>query len=185
MREKSILGCLVIAAVASCSALAASARYPISKQQVAAAVSDMGVEVAPEQVTFLADVVASTGAPRLTVQSMQRWGNQKMVARLQCESSDQCLPFFVSLKMSPGTEASSKPVPTYAPAVATPVAKRYVVKSGTPATLMLEGQRVHIRLAVICLESGAAGQTIRVTDRDHKIFFHAQVVDGGLLQGRL
>jgi hypothetical protein len=183
-REKFILAGLAVAVAAS-SALGTSPRYPISKQQVAAAVSNMGVDVAPEQVTLLADVVATTGAPRLTVRSMQRWGNQKMVARLECESSDQCLPFLVSLKMNPGEDTGSVPPQGYVPIVSTSAAKHFVVKSGTPATLMLEGQRVHIRLNVICLESGATGQTIRVTDRDHKVVYHAQVVDGGLLQGRL
>jgi hypothetical protein len=182
-REKAFLLCMVIAVSAS-PALAASPRYPINTQQVAAAVSSTGMAVAPEQVTLLSDVVSSTSAPHLTVRSMQRWGNQKMMARLECESSDQCLPFFVSLKMGPETQGGSVVQPPL-PAVVSSTARHYVVKSGTPATLLLEGQRVHIRLSVICLESGAAGQIIRVTDRDRKVFFKAQVVDGGLLQGRL
>lgn len=182
-REKFLFG--VVVAVAASPVFAASARYPINTQQVAAAVTSMGVDVAPEQVTFLAEVVATTSAPHLTVRSMQRWGNQKMMARLACESTDQCLPFFVTLKVSPGTQGGSLPAQVAPPAVVPPAVKHFVVKSGTPATLLLDGEKIHIRMAVICLESGAAGQTIRVTDRDRKVVFHAQVVDGGLLQGRI
>lgn len=183
-REKTILPCIAAAAIAASCAFAASARYPISKEQVAAAVSNGGVAVAPEQVTLLADVVASTRTPRLTVSSIQRWGNQRMMARLECESSDECLPFFVSVKVDPGVAGAPSVVRAPLPAsVSTP--KHFLVKSGTPATLLLDGERVHIRLAVICMESGVAGQTIRAMDRDRKVVFRAQVIDGGLLQGRL
>jgi hypothetical protein len=182
-QEKGFLLCMVVVATAS-PALAAGARYPINTQQVAAAVSRTGMEIAPEQVTLLSDVVSSTSAPHLSVRSMQRWGNQKMMARLECESSDQCLPFFVSLNVSSEAQGSSGAQPSLPPAFS-PTPRHVVVKSGTPATLMLDGPRVHIRLSVICMENGATGQTIRVSDRDRKVFFRAQVVDSGLLQGRL
>ena len=183
-REKTILLSFLAATLPVAFAFGASARYPISKQQVAVAVSAMGVEVSPDQVTLVAEVVASTNAPHLTVSSMQRWGSQRMMARLQCASSDECLPFFVSLKVDSGVGGGPSVVRASMPAtVSTP--KHFLVKSGMPATLLLDGQRVHIRLAVVCLESGVAGQTIRATDRDRKVIFRAQVVDGGLLQGRL
>jgi flagella basal body P-ring formation protein FlgA len=50
---------------------------------------------------------------------------------------------------------------------------------------MLDSERVHIRLSVICLENGAPGQMIRVTGKDHRLVFTAQVIDGSLLKGRL
>lgn len=178
-----LLGIAVGVAASGVSARAAS--YPISREQVAAAVNRLGVPVVPEQVTLLADVVATTSAPRLTVRSIEPWGNQRMTARVECESSDQCLPFFVTLNTGSGSAAQSAAVAqTYLPVQASSP-KHFAVRSGTPATLLLDGDRVHIRLSVVCLESGAPGQTIRVTDREHKMVFHAQVVDGGLLRGRL
>jgi hypothetical protein len=176
---------LLCVAASSAAIPALAARYPISKEQVAAAVNRTGMPVEPEQITLLADVVASTSAPRLTVRSIEPWGEHRLTARIECESSDQCLPFFVSLSTGPETSSQSVAMvaQTYLPAAGS--AKHYAVKSGTPATLLLDGDRVHIRLSVICLESGAPGQTIRVTDRDHKMVFHVQVVDAGLLKGRL
>ena len=144
------------------------------------------MQIAPQQVSLLADVVASTSSPTLTVRSIKPWGNRRMMARLACESTDQCLPFLVSLEMAPGVDPKS--VQMSVPAVASPPPaslKRFAVKGGTSATLLLDSQRVHVRLSVICLESGALGQTIRVTDKDHRMVFHAQVIDAGLLQGRL
>jgi|SRR5579863_2942080 hypothetical protein len=183
MRLNKLL--VLYAAIGPLAVPALAARYPISKEQVAAAVNRLGMPVAPEQITLLADVVASTNAPRLTVRSIEPWGEHRMTARIECGSSDQCLPFFVSLNTGSDTasEAAAAAAQSYLPAANLP--KHFVVKSGTPATLLLDGDRVHIRLSVICLESGAPGQTIRVTDREHKMVFHAQVVDGGLLKGRL
>jgi flagella basal body P-ring formation protein FlgA len=57
--------------------------------------------------------------------------------------------------------------------------------AGAPATLLLEGARVHIRLAVVCLENGAPGQTIRVASRDHRQTYMAKVVDEEVLRASL
>jgi len=171
------------------AAPASAAHYPITREQVAAAVSRLGMQVAPEQVTLLADVVAATSEPQLTVRSIEPWGNGRMAARLECESTDQCLPFMASLSMSreSAAQAAASVALANRPAAGSQAyaAKHFAVRSGTPATLLLDGEKVHIRLSVICLESGALGQTIRVTDHDRKMVFRAQVVDGGLLKGRL
>jgi len=186
-RVRSILSWMTVAVVAS-PALAAPAHYPISTEQIAAAMERTGMQVAPDQVTLLAEISASTTDPRLTVRAVESWGNHRVKARIECESSDQCLPFYVSLNMAPdaAAQAAAAVAQTYLPkASAASSAKHFVVRSGNPATLLLDGERVHIRLSVICLESGALGQTIRVTDRDRKTVFRAQVVDDGLLKGRL
>jgi len=189
MRYVKLVEFGMVVGVVMSAAPVSAAHYPITREQVASAVSRLGMQVAPGQVTLLADVVATTGEPRLTVRSIEPWGNGKMAARLECESSDQCLPFFASLNMSreSAVEAAASVAPSNAPAVGSQayVAKHLVVRSGTPALLLLDGDKVHIRLSVICLESGALGQTIRVTDHDRKVVFRAQVVDGGLLKGRL
>jgi hypothetical protein len=42
-----------------------------------------------------------------------------------------------------------------------------------------------VGLSVICLQNGITGQTIRATSKDHTVVYTAEVVDGGLLKGRL
>ena len=64
-----------------------------------------GMQIAPAQVTLLSVVVATNPTPRLTVRSIQPWGSQRMMARLECESKEQCLPFFVGLQMGNGSDA--------------------------------------------------------------------------------
>ena len=60
-----------------------------------------------------------------------------------------------------------------------------VAKSGAHATLLLEGDRMHIKVPVICLETGEVGHTIRVAAADHKQTYSAEVVDATLLKGTL
>ena len=56
------------------------------------------------------------------------------------------------------------------------------VHAGSRATLLIDGQRLHIKLPVICLGKGLAGSTIRVTALDHKQSYLAEVIDSTLLK---
>jgi hypothetical protein len=182
-RFRLILFCM-LASGAAVAAMGAQRRYPISTAQIAATMDRMGIEIAPSQVTLLTEVVATTTAPRLRVRSIEPWGDQQMRARLECDSADECLPFFVGLRVNGAQQAADA-----APAPAAPVTagspRTFAMKNGDEAILRLDSERVHIRLSVICLENGTLGQTIRVTTKDRKMTYHAQVIDGTTLQGRL
>jgi len=105
---------------------------------------------------------------------------------MECKNQGECLPFFVGLRVNQGdaTQASGGSSQAYSTAPSLP-SRAFVVRSGSPATLLLDSDRVHIRLSVICLQNGAPGQMIRVTGKDRKLVFTAQVIDGNLLKGRL
>jgi hypothetical protein len=186
-RLKAILSCTFLAA-AVCSATAETGHYAISTEQIAATVSRAGVQILPEQVTLLTDVVATKVSPVLKVRSIERWSNERVMARLECENREECLPFFVGLRVNQRGAASSGNLVEGLPLFSSGPAgssKAFAVRSGSPATLMLDSDRVHIRLSVICLENGAPGQMIRVTGKDRRLVFTAQVIDGSLLKGRL
>ncbi len=59
------------------------------------------------------------------------------------------------------------------------------LRAGSRAKLILEGERLHIELAVVCLEGGDPGRTIRVTGLDHRQTYTAEIIDGSLLKGTL
>jgi hypothetical protein len=88
---------MVVGAAAS-SAAAAQGRYVISTDQIAATMSRMGMQVSPQQVTLLSDVVATKVSPILKVRSIERWDDQRMMARMECENTVECLPFFYGLR---------------------------------------------------------------------------------------
>lgn len=187
-QQKLILACalLVLTAV---PAFAASRRFPIRTELIASALTGIGIQVLPEQVTLMTDVVATTSAPRLSIRSMEKSSDRGIIVRLECAMPEECLPFFVSIHPEDGNgdqQSSSKPsaslqsVPAF-----NSRSKTFAVRSGSPATLLIDSDHVHIRVSVICLENGATGQRIRVTSTDHRQTYTAEVIDGTLLKGTL
>jgi hypothetical protein len=192
--KNCFLALALILAVAPASAAAPPERVPITQARIAAAISDAGLPVAADQVSLLADVAAASAAPALVVESMQPWGDRRMRVRMSCASSDECLPFFVAIRLTPAPGSQSAVAASTFESVdhslaanerAAPDPKNYVVRSGAAATLLLDGGHVHIRIAVVCLENGAAGQTIRVASKDHRQTYLARVVDQGVLRASL
>lgn len=183
IRRSAILFWIVFAA-AALPVLAAPGRYAITTERIAAAVSGSGVQVSPDQVTLLTEVVASVANPELKVQSINRAGDRRTIARMGCANAEQCLPFVVALRMKEveGSEAASN-LPASSASTMRPAT--FAVRQGSTTALFLDGDHVHISLSVICLENGAPGQTIRATSPDRHQVFTAQVASNGTLRGRL
>jgi len=187
MKTWDFITTLTLGAAVALPAAATPGRDPITTAQVAAAISGTGMQTSAQQITMLTNVVATTSVPALKVQSMERWGDHGMKVRMSCASPEECLPFFVAVRGNGTNTAFSADSDRSSNAIA-PVKhdpKSFVVRSGTPVTLLIDSERVHIKLSVVCLENGAPGQTIRVASKDHKQTYMAEVVDGSLLRGRL
>jgi hypothetical protein len=186
MKHRRSILFLVLCAAAVLPAFAVPARYVITPDQVAAAVTDHGMKVSPDQIVLLTGVVANVATPELTVKSIDRMGAQRAIARLECADSQQCLPFVVSIRVAANTGSATVSATPHLQAASfqakpAPIA----VRTGSSAILLLNGGHVHIRFGVICLENGAVGQTIHVTDRDRRLVYIARVTQDGVLEGRL
>lgn len=187
MKTWDLITTFILGAAVALPAAAAPGRDAITTAQVAAAISDMGMQTSAQQVTLLTNVVATTSVPSLKVQSMERWGDHGMKVRMGCANPEECLPFFVAVRGNETNTAFSADSDRSSNAIARVKhdPKSFVVRSGTPVTLLIDSDRVHIKLSVVCLENGAPGQTIRVASKDHKQTYMAEVVDGSLLRGLL
>jgi hypothetical protein len=187
------MSCKPMLILSLCAAMAlpaaASGRNVITPAQIAGAVSDFGMRVSADQVTLMSDVVAMTGSPTLVVHSMEPWGDHRMKVRLGCVTSEECLPFFVAVRLSPENAAQPVPAALGRPSTVTlrtrPDPNSFVLRSGSQAVLLLDGEHIHIRLKVVCLENGAPGQTIRVASKDHRQTYTALVVDSTVVRGSL
>jgi hypothetical protein len=164
--------------VMAMSALAASPRYTISREQIAAAVRDAGIPVTAEQIVPLADVVSSVEWPRLHLRSIEPGSGQTAV-RVECVRSSDCLPFVVTIRTGhdTGSTLASSEVHLLS-------ANHPVIHSGAAAVLYLDSGRVHISMPVICLDNGAIGQTVRATTTDRQKTYLVQVVDSASLRGK-
>jgi len=179
MKKYRLISIFILSAAVAVPGAAASSRASITAAQVANAITGSGMKVSAQQVTLLADVVASTSNPILQVDSVEPWGDHRLRVRLSCASSDQCVPFLVAVHW--GDEDAVQPAALTSnlrPAANVSKSNQPVVHPGSPAVLLLDTDHVHIRISVICLENGAPGQTIRVETKDHTQTFSAQVQDG-------
>jgi hypothetical protein len=184
MKRVKLISAAMVLAAAALPAAAANTRAAISTAQVAAAISSAGIKVSADQVTLLADVAAATPAPTLMVESMERWGDHRTKVRMSCANAE-CVPFYVAVQWEqaePAAAAFGGRAATTA-VLAKPAPGAVVLRAGATATLLLESDHVHIRIPVVCLESGAIGQTIRVATADHRQTFMAQVGDPALVKG--
>lgn len=185
--EKLIFWFVTISAAAS-PAAAAAQHYAISAATLAEAVSRIGVPVSPEQITLPTSVVSTTPSPLLKIRSIVKLDNERLQVRLECVNSDECLPFLVDVRIAPGSEAqiAALDAATAQSLQATqPGRGALAVHSGAPVTLALDGDHVHIRIPAICLQGGAPGQMIHVTDTQHRLVYLAQVVDTSVVKGTL
>jgi hypothetical protein len=187
-RYKTIL-CSVAMIASTLPASAATGRFSISTNEIAAAVFKLGISVEPAEVTILSDVMSTRPTPPLDVRRVEHFGANEFMVRMECASSEDCLPFFARIHVEQNNVAQmSKLASGFSPlngSAASPQSGHTVIRSGSSAILSLDGEHVHIRIPVICLENGAAGQTVRATDKDHHRIFLAQVVEDGLLQGSI
>jgi hypothetical protein len=177
---------LALSIAAALPAAANPLHYAITTEQVAAAINGQGMQISPNEIVLLTDVVANVAAPRLAVRSIDRMAPEHAIARMECVDAQQCLPFMVSIRVNAGDPTDivsplSHSLPASSPVRPAPM----VVRAGSPAILQLDGTHVHITLSVICLDNGALGQTIRATDHDRRQIYIARVLQGGVLEGRL
>jgi hypothetical protein len=98
------------------------------------------------------------------------------LVKLACHVPGTCLPFYAIVSWRVGGAPS-----TAATAALKPNAS-ITMRVGTHATLLMDDDRSHIQIAVVCLESGAVGRRIRVASPDHKQIYIGEVVSASLLK---
>jgi len=164
----------------------ASRQFAVTTTEIAQALNKAGVEVSPDHVSLLSEVLSTTPEPLLKVRSIEKSANLQLVARMECQNSQECVPFLVGVKQEPEQSSALLSAANLRPAVAAyPAMSTFVLRTGVTATLQLDGEHIHITIPVICMENGAVGQSIRVTDRSRRVVYRANVVNGGLLKGRV
>jgi hypothetical protein len=169
-------------------------RFALTAGQVARALSAGGIQTTEEQVSLLTRVVATEVSPALEVLSVEPLNGQPKAehpptrsrVRLGCHLPGKCLPFYAIVSwleppVGPAATASSASAGIINPPS---TAKMDItMRAGTHATLVMDDNRSHIRVAVISLENGIAGHRIHVASPDHKQVYVGEVVNANLLRG--
>jgi hypothetical protein len=168
-------------------ALPAAASSPVTAAQVAAVLHNIGMKTTEDQIDLPANVVSASATPALRIESMEVWGDHQLKVRLGCGNAGECLPFFVTVHGSQPQAASTQAVENPLPRnmKPNPDAASSSIRAGSKATLLLDGGHVHIRIKVVCLQNGSAGQVIRVVSLDHRQTYMAEISEGNILRGKL
>lgn len=168
-----------------------AARFSISPQSVAAALTSAGVPATAAQVRFLSPVSATAENADLQVINVAKWTGNSAKVQLRCHDHRVCLPFYVLLGSAGTADTPGRAVVAGAGASQKPgglipiPATQVLMRDGDPATLVFEDKALRITMPVICLQSGNRGEKIRVVSTDHKRFFKAEIVQAGLLKATL
>ena len=173
-------------------------RFPVSSEQVLAAMRARGWEVQGVQVTMAAPMTAAVADPALAIQTITMLGTHEARLRMVCRAQAACLPFFATAVWPESTESTSLPqalmghgareketLRAAEPVFAGVEPGQPKLRVGTAATLLIDVERIHIRVQVVCLEGGVPGDKIRVTTRDHKQAYMAEIVTPTMLKGSL
>jgi hypothetical protein len=161
-------------------------RTPISRESILGALHSSGIGIEPGQMELLSGMTAAEPNPPLKVLSIDLLDADSDKVLLRCEHPNACLPFYVLVHWSrPKGEPSASSGPDAAPAQADLPAKDLLVRSGKTAVLILDGEYVHMRLPVLCLQNGGRGQRVRVISRDTKKRYLARVTGRGVVTSAL
>jgi hypothetical protein len=189
------------------AAAAGLERFPIELSQVLPALETSNLAATGAEVRLLAHLTASAADPELEVVAIEPAGGRAARVRLVCMAREQCLAFYVAVEWPNASLAREAMVSAGVPAIsidrasgisnlpAHPIANATAsahrgnqvdtLRAGARAVLVLDGERLHIEVPVICLEAGEPGSTIRVTGLDRRLTYEALVVDSKQLKGRL
>jgi hypothetical protein len=104
--------------------------------------------------------------------------------RLRCESSHDCLPFLVRVRLSESPfPARSPQSPELPPSI--PRATTVMVKPGQWVELFWQQGGLRISRTVLCLDRGKAGEEVRTRGPEGGKVMRARVVAPGLVEAEL
>ncbi len=165
-------------------------RFPITTLTIASALATPEAPVSPTQIALPTEITAADPSPALQLTSIERSGDRAARLRLACTVQKQCLPFFATLTWpdtaSATTATAALRSQTRFQPSGQPPSEPAAIRSGAHATLIIDSNRIHIRVPVVCLENGAVGHTVRVAGLDdRKQIYRAEVLDADSLKGSL
>src|ERR1700744_5640068 len=142
------------------------ARFVLTTEQVAQALTEAGMTTLAAQVSLPARVVSLAPSPALDIVSIQQISKNSLtrasldraVVKLACHQPGECLPFYAMVAgMRPAALASGSNPSTSVTNTGRILRPDFTMPAGTHATLIMDDNRSHIKVAVVSLENGMAG----------------------------
>ena len=190
-RGRTLAACGVIAlATGTVCAQTSAKRFAITDGSVLAAMQRKQVSLHGVQLRITSPMTSSVAEPELEVRTLIMADKHTAQLLVGCRNAAECLPFYASATWPAGVEvteirpgAAHRDDVSREPANHTSSGDASSLHAGSPATLLLDGARVHVMLRVVCMESGGPGERVRVTTLDRRQEYIADVIAPGLLKG--
>jgi hypothetical protein len=176
--------------LASAPAQAPATRFPIASPSILSAMQQKQMPVSGVQLRLAAPITASVEAPVLEVRLLTPGDKHSAQLLVACRNSAECLPFYVSASWPVEVDVATLHNGfVHATGATHDVVDRSssddtnTLRAGSSATLLLDGERVHVTLRVVCLDGGEPGEKVRVTTLDRRQSYVARVISPGVLRG--
>ena len=188
-----ILKIAVVLSTTTACAYVPPVRFPVTSDQVVAAMRERQLPIEGLHVIMPASITATLDHPNLEIESMTLLSPHSAQLKVACREHGVCLAFYASATWPAQSASVTLPpglghtdVQTGGAKLERVAARRDpALRAGSQATLMIEGDRLHIRLQVVSLQNGAAGDKVRVSTPDHRQTFTAEILSPTLLKGSL
>jgi hypothetical protein len=142
------------------------------------------------QIRLAAPITSSVAGPELAIHSLTMGDKHSAQLLVGCRNSAECLPFYVSASWPVEVDVASlrANLPDSAEGLRDGAKRTFsedvrTFRAGSTATLLLDGERVHVTLRVVCLESGEPGEKVHVTTPDRRQEYVVSVIAPGVLKG--
>ncbi len=152
--------------------------YPLDPEAATRAVLAAHPELAGDSMELATRILLREPAPLLQAGSLERAGEQGRV-RVRCQAETACLPFYVLVHLTPAQAPSPRQMPAFS------AGNPPVLRSGDRTSMVIDSGLLHLRLPVTCLQSGAAGSSIRVMGPARGKVYEAAVIDRTTVRGNL
>ncbi len=163
----------------------------ITTDQVVKAMQARQLPVDGVHVDLAAHISATVGEPVLEIQSAVLLNPHSARLRVGCQVHSECMAFYASaqwpatsqpITMAMLAASAGKPGPGGG---GTAVKAVSALRPGSHAVLLIDQDKIHIRLPVICVQGGAAGDKVRVTTANRQQLFEAVILNSDELKGTL
>ena len=171
-------------------AQAPARRFAVTPEMVIAAMQQHEMSVDGLRVRIAAPMTAAVASPMLEIQSVVSSDQHSAQLRIACRDRSECLSFYATATWSQNAQALvstavSKPQVSSAPVKPPTEDVPAAARAGDHAILLIDSDRIHISVHVVCLQSGGIGERIRVATPDHRQAFEAEVVSSNVVRGIL
>lgn len=181
---------LITAALVSVDASAAvtpSEHFSITSKEVVQAMESKQLPVDGVEVVLPAHISTTVAEPALDVASVAVVDSHNARLRMECQVRSVCTPFYAAVHWSSAKTLSPQQIMSAhgAAIVAKAAAGQVMLRSGSTAMMLIDEDRLHIRMPVVCMQGGAVGDKVRVTTPNHRQTFEALILNAQELKGSL